>query len=240
MLKKMAWVVAVLIVIATSPLQADDTSVWDKLVQGIGKSTYFAAFPTATYKGAKFRTTTRTEDGTEVVFEVYGLSAFDHSDLWTEVIVTVKDFEISNVRWGRNNALLAQPGETLKNLGDLLVEINKQIQANQRPNPATVRLTWVVQNQCPYAPGFQVKIFDETNNLTWPTATGDIFPLAAGVTSEINVDTYKGAKVCIGAKPNVASSESHWGVGIDNQYGCDQCCFIADNSRVTWPLTCNE
>jgi hypothetical protein len=239
MLKKWAWIVAALIIIATSPLQAEDTSAWDSFTQKIGKSIYFAAFPSATYKGAKFRTTTHTDDGTEIVFEVYGLSAFDDSDLWTEVIVTVKDFKISRVRWGRNNAFWRQPGETLQDMAALLVEINKQIQASQTSHPATVRITWVVQNQCRYAPGFQARIFDRTHNFTWPAA-GEVFLLASGVTSEINIDTYKGAEVCIGAKPNASSAEPHWGVGIDNQYGCDNCCVTADNSRVAWPLTCNE
>jgi hypothetical protein len=220
--------------------QAMAESSWDKFVHDIGQSVYFFAFPTATYKGVELTAIRQGTNGTDVVFKVYGISAFDGDSLWTEVITTVKNSSVVDLRWGANNAILAKPGETMKSIGKLLEDINKQSQASQiqsQTQASTVRLTWVLANRCGYSSGLQVRFFDVTNNFTWP-AEGKVFVLARGETREISVDTYEGGKVCIGAAPYVDSPNSYWGVGILNEQSCKDCCYLASNARVSWPLSC--
>ncbi len=235
-LKKWTWLVTALLIFTCGSAQAADDSGWDRFVQGLGQSIYFAAFPTATYKGVELGTIRPGANGTDVVFVVYGISAFDDDSLWTEVIITVKGSDIVDLRWGKNNAILSQPGETMKNLGILLDNLNKQSQANQTPS-STVRLTWVLSNRCQYGADVQVRFYDLTNNFVWPDG-GKVFLVTRGATHEISIDTYRGAKVCIGAEPNVASPSSYWGVGVGNKYGCQDCCYTADNAKVSWAFGC--
>lgn len=236
MIRKWLGVVIALILTLTCPVQADDDSGWDSYVQGIGQAVYFAAFPTATYRGVTLKTIRQGTTGTDLVFVVYGISAFDDDSLWTEVIVTVADSKVVNLRWGANNAILAKPGSTMNAVGKLLADLNKESQANQSAS-STVRMTWVLPNQCGYSEGLQVRFFDTTKDFVWPDE-GKIFLLARGETREISIDTYRGDQVCIGAEPYVSSPSTYWGVGISHEYGCEACCYTADNIRVSWPLSC--
>src|SRR4051812_25523417 len=54
---------------------------WDSVVKSIGKDVYLAAFPAATYRGARLINVAEGVDGrvTEVAFVVYGNSAFDNA-----------------------------------------------------------------------------------------------------------------------------------------------------------------
>ncbi len=236
MLKRWAWIITALIMLSVSPINATEDSAWESFVHAIGQSVYFAAFPTATYNGADLTGIRQGANGTDVVFKVYGISAFGGGNLWTEVIITVKDSSVVDLRWGDNNAILAQPGSTMKNIGKLLNDLNEQSQASKPPS-SMVRLAWVLPNGCSYSSGLQVRFFDVTKNLVWPPED-KVFRLARGETLEINIDTYSGDKVCIGATPYEASASTYWGAGLSNEYSCTDCCYIASNARVSWPFSC--
>ncbi len=114
-----------------------DDSDWRKFVDSIGKILYFDAWPTATYQSVSFGNVAVVPGGVDVSFVLHGISAFDNGPLWTEVVLEMRNGKITNIRWGRNNAVLAAPGSTMKALGQALDELNKQYQQQQgTPAPA--------------------------------------------------------------------------------------------------------
>jgi tetratricopeptide (TPR) repeat protein len=107
-------------------------SSWGSFVRAIGKRVYFFAFPTAKYSHSELEIIRPgADDTTEVVFVVHGLSAFDDSDLWTEVVLAMRGTRAVDLRWGQTNAILTRPGETMKAIGELLQEVNRQSQTPQ-------------------------------------------------------------------------------------------------------------
>lgn len=112
----------------------DDDGSWQKFVDSVGEAVYKFAWPTATYERVNFQGVAKTSDGVEVKIRAHGISAFDNGPLWTDVILQVRNGKIDDIRWGENNAILAAPGQTMKALGSLLVELNKEYNQN---HPAT-------------------------------------------------------------------------------------------------------
>jgi hypothetical protein len=261
MFRKLVWAATAAAVLLSTPAARAEDSSWDSFVDGIGKMVYFAAFPTATYRGARLDRIHRGDNGTEVIFIVDGISAFDDSDLWTEAIVTVRNLQVVDLRFGDSNAVLSAPGATMKNLGLVLADLSKQYQAShptaapapppQAPPPpppltfdppaptlSVVHMTWVLSNQCAYSPGLKARFFDVTRNFAWPADRGKIFTLAPLTTEKVAIDTYKGDTVCIGAS-YLYTEATYWGVGPSNDHNCPSCCFTADDGKVDWPITCN-
>jgi hypothetical protein len=233
MMKRLALIVAMLALFFSGRAYANE---WDNFVEGIGKSVYFMAWPTATYGGVKFKDIRTDANGTDVVFIVYGTSAFGGGNLWTEAIVTVRDSSIVNLRWGENNAILAQPGETIKNIGKALEDLNRE----NHTVPATlVRFTWVLSDRCQDNLGIRVRFFDAANDLVWP-GEGKVFLIPDGETREMAISAYSGSTVCFGAESDSPSPKLYWGVGATHQYGCDTCCYVVgNNNKVELPLRCN-
>ncbi len=260
MLRKLIWASAAAALLLSAQPSLAEESTWDSFVNGIGKAVYFAAFPTAAYRGARLERIHRGSDATEIVFIVYGISTFDHDDLWTEAIVTVKNLQVVNLRFGDSNAVLSAPGSTMKNLGMILADLTKQYQARHgadAPPPApptppsapptaypptsslvVVHMTWVLPNRCSYASGLQARFFDATRNFVWPADRGKVFALPPLTTKEVTIDSYQDDIVCIGASYR-DSEATYWGVGPSNDHTCPNCCFAANNGRVDWPMTCN-
>lgn len=104
----------------------DDVSWYKEFVDAIGGTLYFVAWPTATYERVSFEGLSRTYGGVDIKIKLHGRSAFDDSSLWTEVVVEVRGGEVTDIKWGRNNAIIAQPGETMGAIVELLAELNKE------------------------------------------------------------------------------------------------------------------
>lgn len=118
-----------------------DESDWRKFVDSVGKAVYFDAWPTATYQSVSFGNLTNIPGGVDVSFVVHGISAFDGGPLWTEVVLEMRNGKITDIRWGRNNAVLAAPGSTMKALGAALDELNKEYdQEHPAPTPGGMPL----------------------------------------------------------------------------------------------------
>lgn len=115
-----------------------DVSWYKNFINNIGEALYFSAWPTATYKEVTLEGISRAYDGVNIKVKLHGKSAFDESSLWTEVIVEVRDGEIKDIKWGKNNAILAQPGETITGFGELLVELNKEYSRNKQQKSESV------------------------------------------------------------------------------------------------------
>ena len=115
----------------------DDQSSWQNFVDSVGAAVYKFAWPTATYQRVNFQGVSTMPDGVNLKFRVHGISAFDNGPLWTDVILQVRNGKVDDIMWGENNAVLAKPGETMKALGSLLVELNKQYgQDHPAPTPS--------------------------------------------------------------------------------------------------------
>jgi len=75
------------------------------------------------------------------------------------------------------------------------------------------------------------RFFDETDNLVWPAQPNAYyFPYSDQVyTTTLSCQT--GAKICYGGSfyTNTEQPE-YWGVGIDNDESCPNCCFTCENS----------
>ena len=112
---------------ATARAQQDtDERRIQRFVDDVGKTLYFLAWPFAKYEGVRFNGLSRVAGGADAKLTLSGISALDGDDLWTEVVLEIRNGRISNVRWGRHNALVFKPGETVSALGDVLAELNKQ------------------------------------------------------------------------------------------------------------------
>jgi uncharacterized membrane protein len=116
---------------ATASAIEDTRSDYEKVADMLGKSLYFLAWPTAKYQRANFGSVTAAANGADVVFRLYGKSAFDDGELWTDVVLQIRNGEVSDLKWGRNNALLMAPGGTMKAVGAALKDLNRELARNQ-------------------------------------------------------------------------------------------------------------
>jgi len=122
---------------------AEDESFYRSFVDEVGEFLYFVAWPTAEYERTSFEGLTFVTGGADVRLRLHGTSAFSGDDLWTDLVLEIRDNTIHHIRWGRNNAILAQPGETVKAWGDILAQLTQDYQEAQgrspdpTPSPAT-------------------------------------------------------------------------------------------------------
>ncbi len=150
-----------------------DTSWYREFVDAIGETLYTFAWPTATYKRVSFEGVSRVYGGANIKIKLHGISNWDDSSLWTEVILEVRDGELKDLKWGRNNAILAQPGESMRALGQALVELNNEYQRSQnannnyrppssRSNNTSSAFGFKITNSCRY----KVRLFMHYRNLS--------------------------------------------------------------------------
>jgi hypothetical protein len=115
-------------------------------VDSLGKSLYFMAWPTAQYEGVTFGGVSSSEDAKYITFRLYGKSAFDDGPLWVDTIIEVRNGQITDLRWGRNNAILAAPGSTITAMGQALAQLNEDYQRSH--HPAEQGFGYFFTNQC--------------------------------------------------------------------------------------------
>ena len=128
-----AWLLVVLLLALAGPiaLADDDDDDYESFIDSIGKMLYFMAWPSAEYRGVTFGGATRVSGGTDLRVKIYGLSAFSGESLWTELVVEIRNDALHDIRWGRNNAILVQPGESIKAFGQAIAELNAEYQRSQ-------------------------------------------------------------------------------------------------------------
>ena len=96
------------------------------------------------------------------------------------------------------------------------------------PSGGNATFTWKVTDNCFDGWGLYVRFFDETNNLVFPNSS-QAYVINSGRTSTIKINVKRGAKICYGAEP-INRDGSYWGVSLDNDQGCSNCCNIVPNS----------
>lgn len=95
------------------------------------------------------------------------------------------------------------------------------------PQGGNATFTWTIGDRCGDGVGIYVRFFDETNNLIFPNSS-QAYVINSGRTSKIKLSVKRGAKICYGAEST--DFELYWGVGLDDDQGCSNCCNIVPNS----------
>jgi hypothetical protein len=111
---------------------AESRTAYQELVGSIGKGVFFLAWPTADYESVSFGDVYPTANGADISFRLHGKSGINGGPLWVDVIIEVRDGKITDLRWGRNNAVLAQPGSTIEAWGQALAQLNEQSSRSRR------------------------------------------------------------------------------------------------------------
>src|SRR5262249_44650212 len=105
-------------------------------------------------------------------------------------------------------------------------------------NQPTINFTLV--DGCNDGLGFYVRFWNETTGQAYPN-TGQVYVMNVGQTVTQAITANPGDKICIGAETNPPNN-LHWGVGVDNTFGCDDCCYFVPSSggpiSVTRTFTC--
>jgi hypothetical protein len=117
--------------------QSDSDKAWyERFTDSVAKTVFFYAWPTDTYDSVEFGSVGLQKGGADVTFVIHGTSWLE-GKVWTEVVLEIRNGEISNLRWGRYHALIP-PGTTLTKLGQavssLAAEYDKQ-RAQTAPAP---------------------------------------------------------------------------------------------------------
>ncbi len=110
---------------APAALHARDSSDRD-FVDSIAEFVFALAWPTATYESVGFGESRLIPGGAEIAFRLHGTSAWGGGPLWVDVVLEVRNGEVTDLRWGQHNAILAAPGETVKALGQALAQLSEE------------------------------------------------------------------------------------------------------------------
>jgi len=112
-----------------------------------------------------------------------------------------------------------------------------QIPTPTPPPPSQPTLNFVVTDVCNDGRGLYVRLWDETTGQSFPG--GDqAYVVPVGGTGTATATANPGDKICYGAETNPPTTV-YWGVGVDNNHGCDHCCYNIPLSGgpVTVPVT---
>ncbi len=182
------WVVAAvcalfLLLDAGPAFAQEEQSTVARFVDGIAELTFRYAWPTATYESLECCDAERADgDGLNVSFTLHGRSAFGGGPLWTEVVIAVSpDWQITDLHFGRNNAILAQPGETMGAIGQVLLSLNAQAQRGSgAPDPSAPADSTTTPVPAPPPAEPQVEPPPPPPSVETPVAAADSPPPNAG------------------------------------------------------------
>jgi hypothetical protein len=210
------------------PAQQRDRSSLQEIADSLGAGALAMAWPTASYKRAEFRGVR----GDDLIFVVYGESAWGEGEIWVEVIYSLST---GKVAWGDYWAVLP-PGTAGELLGIVLDEAMKESPPAQ-PS-AYAAPTWTLTDGCRDGAAIHFRLHDVDHGLVWPDAE-KVYVIPAGETRMVKLKAQRGAKICYGARPDLARSSAYWGIGTDGKQGCKDCCRSAGDENVAFTLTCD-
>ncbi len=93
------------------------------------------------------------------------------------------------------------------------------MEASARDND---NLIWHVKSNYRYR--VQISFYSQTYHREWP-GDGQAWGLNDDDVHEYNLRCRTGEKICFGAWVT-GNASTYWGVGADNRYSCDACCYI--------------
>ena len=100
-------------------------------------------------------------------------------------------------------------------------------------------MTWVITDLC--SDGLNIWFLFKDSSLKWrwpPNQSWSTRNYGDPVRQAISCNA--GTWVCYGAQPGEDSSDYYWGIGLDGNQGCKDCCYLCDGSTVPLDLTCSE
>ena len=149
--KRLFFVLLSLTLIFSASLARADSgaSYYQNFINGIGAIVYKAAWPTATYYSVEYGYSQPIKNGAIITFKVNGISAFDNDWLWTEVNLTVQNGEMTNLAWGKNNAVLVAPGVSSSIIADVMLRLGEEYKKSQTPGKPTIQPPVQQQNIAP-------------------------------------------------------------------------------------------
>ena len=105
------------------------------------------------------------------------------------------------------------------------------------PGPQPVAaMDWILVDGCGDGLGLQAALFDVTHGGVWP-ALNQVYFTGPGGEIDVRIACEVGALICYGAETD-PPSDIFWGVGIDGNEGCDDCCEPCDDVLVEYELLC--
>lgn len=161
-----ALLLELMLLLAWAPRLLADESAYRGFVDSVAKSLFFLAWPTATYESVEFGDVDFVSSGADVSFRLHGKSAFDDGPLWVDVVIEVRNGDITDLRWGRNNAILAPPGSTIKVMADELARINNEQSGHQASSTADGYGYWFT-NRCSISVELAIHYLDSSGR--WQT-----------------------------------------------------------------------
>ncbi len=107
------------------------------------------------------------------------------------------------------------------------------------PDPRAT-IVWTLTDACDDARGIQFRIFQEDGRV-FPSA-GSVYETGVSGTATVAIRCTRDNIVCYGATqdpiPPPPSTPFSWGVGIDNEFRCADCCAECDDVHIARVLRC--
>jgi hypothetical protein len=89
------------------------------------------------------------------------------------------------------------------------------------------QMEWTITSDFDYQ--VQIEFYSQSRNVAWP-GNGRAYPLNDYQPHSFTLNCISGEKICYGAWPTGGDTHgryrNYWGVGANNQHGCDHCCGI--------------
>ena len=102
----------------------------------------------------------------------------------------------------------------------------------QEPRP---EITFQMTDACNDGYITRLRFFSPANNWVWPS-NSDYYVLSGTKSYKLNCTLND--KICFGAE-NGDSSGRYWGVGLDGEKGCEDCCYQCNGITAKRSLGCN-
>jgi hypothetical protein len=123
--------VATLALSAVASASQPDADSLQQFCNSVAEGAYALAWPSATYRTWGFQNLATGPDEVDLTIRLYGQSAFDDSDLWTDVTFYFGNGRLRDIRWGANNAILFPPGATMGAMRDAAMRWERDYEVAQ-------------------------------------------------------------------------------------------------------------
>ncbi len=98
-------------------------------------------------------------------------------------------------------------------------------------------MSWILVDDCDDGRGLEAALFDTDNGIVFPS-TSRVYVSQPGGEIRADITCERRAQICYGAGTDPAS-DLFWGVGVDGNEGCDDCCDLCDDVVVEFVLFCS-
>jgi hypothetical protein len=107
-----------------------------------------------------------------------------------------------------------------------LEKLARELTSRRRESQVTFNI------ECEYPYAIQIAFYSQDRNVSWP-GNNMAYSINDYRTHEYKLSCKSGEQICYGAWPR---SSLHWGVGLNDQYGCQNCCARCDGGTHSYVL----